>query len=914
MIMNIKKIGAWLTAATLFAGMIPGVSAATKNPTYSQQYVEDFESADLDEVFGANGILSMNNTAQSDSIKIVQDENSKNHYLSIESGTAVGSSNYDVQVNTKANLFKNDVTFVDMRINSPNAKTATSGFPGIKVYDTTRVDGKFMINNYAFRYLKENAPRWYNIADQNQHNEDLPYLATTWYDLRLVFDKTNKTITTSVRGSSSERTATFTNEWSDNICLIFQVATGATLNIDDISISDGFYQTDYFLNQDFEHAGSNAYTMVNANNYFPGLLKTVNYSTVYDKNINTTYASLPAGITLYTRENMTVGTDRPIVIEFTLKTDETSNVTVCTRRTDGWKPAIFTIASGKVTQGSKTVDVSDGDYHTYRATIVYNGSGYSISKLVDNVWIGNDAWTADKNGTFRADIVNSGSNAIGLDNYKIYYPASAQLKFALADRTDVDIDETIELVANTPINYSSATKITLTADGEEKTFTTVPNLQANTMTINPDGGIQPGTTYVMNLGGFKDMFDQTYGLNQEYTFTTKELDPIETEFTYTIDGNNMSAGKFTAGTMAAAVSVRANTSAGAAVNTYVAQYDASGALTDVALLPVTIEGQGQDAAAESIQIPATTQKIKVMTWDKEQAVIKPVQELLPYSFNTIESVEPYYPGYTKKAVTFSYDDGLPNGDPALIALFNKYHLKGTFNLIGSYIPTEEAALASYVQMYKGHEVANHSQTHPKFNENGMTVTEAIKDITDGRDTIKTNFGDDFNTEKWGFIWPYTRPTDRGEAFITSLEQNIKDAGAVYIRPVSTTGEFDLPTDWFLWEPTSKDDNMAEYTDKFLADNEEGLRLLYLWGHASDLASKKYGVDFTDLETTFQKLTAEDVNIWSATNMEIYDYVHAVEGITLSEDKTKAINDSDVDVYAVINGQRMVIPAHGYAAL
>ena len=49
-------------------------------------------------------------------------------------------------------------------------------------------------------------------------------------------------------------------------------------------------------------------------------------------------------------------------------------------------------------------------------------------------------------------------------------------------------------------------------------------------------------------------------------------------------------------------------------------------------------------------------------------------------------------------------------------------------------------------------------------------------------------------------------------------------------------------------------------------------------------------------------------------MEVYDYVHAVENLEVSEDKTKIYNSADVDVYAVVNGQRVIIPANGYTAL
>ncbi|MBP3361250.1 MAG: polysaccharide deacetylase family protein [Clostridia bacterium] len=291
----------------------------------------------------------------------------------------------------------------------------------------------------------------------------------------------------------------------------------------------------------------------------------------------------------------------------------------------------------------------------------------------------------------------------------------------------------------------------------------------------------------------------------------------------------------------------------------------------------------------------------------------------PFIFSEITDVTVYYPGYTNKAVTFSYDDGLKL-DAQLVSLFNEYGIKATFNLMGNSIPTNTSDLAGYVAMYEGHEVANHSMTHPDMSKANVTLEAATNDIVRGRDAISAAFGNKFNTSKWGFVWPYSKP---GRGDIAQLEQNIKDAGAVYIRPVSTTNSFDLPTDWFLWEPTCKDaylkdgsnyDYMTPLTNAFIADNTEGLRLLYIWGHAADLATKKYGAGYSELEAVLTKLTGGGVNIWSATNMEIYDYVNAANAIQISADGTRVENNSDIDVYASLNGQNVIIPAHGYSAL
>ena len=78
----------------------------------------------------------------------------------------------------------------------------------------------------------------------------------------------------------------------------------------------------------------------------------------------------------------------------------------------------------------------------------------------------------------------------------------------------------------------------------------------------------------------------------------------------------------------------------------------------------------------------------------------------------------------KKAITFSYDDGVTQ-DIRLIELFNKYGLKGTFNLNSEFLGgfntlvrdgqtiTHNKNKAEDVRhIYDGHEVAVHTLTHP----------------------------------------------------------------------------------------------------------------------------------------------------------------------------------------------------------
>ena len=80
----------------------------------------------------------------------------------------------------------------------------------------------------------------------------------------------------------------------------------------------------------------------------------------------------------------------------------------------------------------------------------------------------------------------------------------------------------------------------------------------------------------------------------------------------------------------------------------------------------------------------------------------------------------------KKAITFSFDDGVKQ-DVRLIEILNKYSLKGTFNLnsellgnkntldcFGKIVSHDKLDPSEVASVYKGHEVAAHTLTHPNL--------------------------------------------------------------------------------------------------------------------------------------------------------------------------------------------------------
>ena len=102
-----------------------------------------------------------------------------------------------------------------------------------------------------------------------------------------------------------------------------------------------------------------------------------------------------------------------------------------------------------------------------------------------------------------------------------------------------------------------------------------------------------------------------------------------------------------------------------------------------------------------------------------------------------------FPEGKEKAVTFSYDDGVV-ADKKLIAILDKYGLKGTFNLNNLLFDVqswhnrmnEEDTINTYLGTE--HEVALHGARHMFLGK--VPVPLAIKEVADNRAYLEEKFG------------------------------------------------------------------------------------------------------------------------------------------------------------------------------
>lgn len=390
---------------------------------------------------------------------------------------------------------------------------------------------------------------------------------------------------------------------------------------------------------------------------------------------------------------------------------------------------------------------------------------------------------------------------------------------------------------------------------------------------------------------------------------------------YSINGN-MIPGRFATGELKAEVDLTSYIDEPVPATVIIAQYE-NGRLINTAVgnAPATAKDQTVTVSATLNVTKSEGTTVKIMLLESRDTM-KPLAasvDLTPFSDSSLESVQKLYPGYTQKAVTFSYDD-LNNQDTQLIEIFDKYGLKGTFNLISNrFYNKSESEKQALIERYANHEVANHSETHPWMNPattdhpDYLTLEECVENIRTGQEQIEEVFGRDAS----GFAWPYGAPTGRED--YNELVEQLRQMGVKYARPTATNTDFALPTDWLDWRATCHHDQANNFVDEFLSMPNDGeLKLFYVWGHTYELDETHKPEETTkmrwdDMEAFCAKFEGR-TDVWKATNMEIHDYVEALKKLDVNYDTNTVTNQSDMDLYVQINGVNMTISAGEHVTL
>lgn len=255
-----------------------------------------------------------------------------------------------------------------------------------------------------------------------------------------------------------------------------------------------------------------------------------------------------------------------------------------------------------------------------------------------------------------------------------------------------------------------------------------------------------------------------------------------------------------------------------------------------------------------------------------------------------------YPDFKTKALTLSYDDGRDH-DRKMVEILDTYGIRCTFNLNSGkfgkkiYVTPEELP-----HLYKNHEVAVHTLTHPHL-DNLDTANICYQIIED-----RKNLEDILHRPVQGMAYPYYLKECPG------LVDAVRSCGIRYARTVANTHKFGLPTDYLRWDPTCKfnDPQLDNLIEEFLKPApstptwRNPAKLLYIWGH-----SFEYADCWELLEAMCQKLAGHDT-VWYATNGEIIDYLTAYRSLRPTVDGRYVYNPTDTAIYVTANEQDIIL--------
>ena len=252
-----------------------------------------------------------------------------------------------------------------------------------------------------------------------------------------------------------------------------------------------------------------------------------------------------------------------------------------------------------------------------------------------------------------------------------------------------------------------------------------------------------------------------------------------------------------------------------------------------------------------------------------------------------------FPGGKAKALTMSYDDGKEE-DVRLVGIFNKYGIKGTFNLnAGLYHDPKYKRLPKEIikDLYKGHEVATHTYTHPTIAR--CPLVEVAAEILKDRVELEAITG--------RLVRGHAYPNGSYSEEIKAL---FKQLGIAYGRVVHSRPDYELPADPLEWHPTCHhNDPQLMQKAQFFADfgKRQYLKLMYVWGHSYEFANN----DNWEVIEEFCKFMGGRDDIWYATNIEIIDYMEVLKNLKFSGNGQAVCNPSAQSAWLQVDDSRIV---------
>lgn len=225
----------------------------------------------------------------------------------------------------------------------------------------------------------------------------------------------------------------------------------------------------------------------------------------------------------------------------------------------------------------------------------------------------------------------------------------------------------------------------------------------------------------------------------------------------------------------------------------------------------------------------------------------------------------------KKAITFSYDDGVTQ-DKKLVEILNRYHLRGTFNinseLLGQKAELERGGTIvnhtkirpeEVAEVYKDHEIAAHTLTHPLLP--GLPPEEIVRQVEQDRKNLSILAG----YEVIGMAYPGGGVNHDARV----VETVRKHTGIRYARTITSTHCFEPPADLLELNPSvyhiMETDKLFALGEQFLNLKPDKPQIFYIWGHSYEFDIADTWQEFE----TFCRMISNQEDIFYGTNAQVF---------------------------------------------
>jgi peptidoglycan/xylan/chitin deacetylase (PgdA/CDA1 family) len=245
-----------------------------------------------------------------------------------------------------------------------------------------------------------------------------------------------------------------------------------------------------------------------------------------------------------------------------------------------------------------------------------------------------------------------------------------------------------------------------------------------------------------------------------------------------------------------------------------------------------------------------------------------------------------FPGGKAKALTMSYDDGKVQ-DERLVQIFNQYGIKGTFNLnFGLMDQPQRIPRERVKEVYRGHEVATHTMTHPTIAR--CPMPQLAEEILEDRKGLESLTG--------GIVRGHAYPNG---SYNQEIETLFSMLGIAYARTVEIRDDFELPDQPMAWKATChhNDPTLPEKAQWFLEfQKKQYLKLFYVWGHSYEFDNDKNW----EVIEEFCKMMGGREDIWYATNIEIVEFLEVKSRLRFSASGEMVYNPSAASAWLAVD--------------